>query len=420
VIVGGSRPRNGRARSLPWLFAMIGIAVAGLLPFFALLLRSRGLRADQIGLVLATLALANLVVGPIWGHVADTRSGRIRAIRTAALASIAAGVGYAFLAHGFWLLLLGAALLSSAWAPVVPFGDALAVVRLGERALVEYGGIRLWSSIGYAVAIVAFGAALEVIDLTAVLVFFACAAGAIAVWAFRQSPDPAEHIAQSRLGAAGDVIREAPRLAPFLGAVLLVGIGTTAAWQFLPLRIVGGGGGPFLVGVAGALGAGMEVPVMRSTSRLTDRWSLRAVYAFGCVAYVLVFVIWSLADNALLVSVLGALEGVGFALTYTSVVIIVGRLVPERLQATGQAVRSMIVTGLAPIVGAFGGGIIYAKVGPGALFTCSAGLVVAGVAIVWPTLSAPAFSKRAFRFEVGPTEAIPPPLGSGSVPPPEG
>ena len=76
---------------------------------------------------------------------------------------------------------------------------------------------------------------------------------------------------------------------------------------------------------------------MRSTATLTTRLSLRGAYALGCATYV-VFLVWSAVDNVVVVSLLGALEGVGFALTYTSVVIIVGRLVPRRLQATGQAV----------------------------------------------------------------------------------
>lgn len=413
-------PSGDRAESLRWLFALIGVAIAALLPFFALLLRGRGLRADEIGLVLAAMALANLVTGPMWGHVADTTLGRIRTLRISALASIVVALAYALFAHGFWPLLLGAAVLSTTWAPIVPTGDALAVVRLGEGALVEYGRIRLWSSIGYAAAIVAFGASLEAIGLTATLVFFACAAAAVAAWSIREPADRAEHVAESRLGTVGDVFRAAPRLAPFLTAILLVGIGTTAAWQFLPLRIVGSGGGPFLVGIAGGLGAAVEVPVMRSTPGLTDRLSLRAIYVIGCASYVLVFVVWSLADSAVLVSVFAAFEGVGFALTYVGVVIIVGRLVPERLQATGQAVRSMIVSGLAPILGALGGGVVYARVAPGALFAGSAGLVLIGAAIVWTTLSAPAFSSRGIPAEALPMDEVPPPVASGGVPLPEG
>jgi PPP family 3-phenylpropionic acid transporter len=198
-----------------------------------------------------------------------------------------------------------------------------------------------------------------------------------------------------------------------------VSIGTTAAWQFLPLRIVGSGGGPFLVGVAGALGAGAEVPVMRSTSWLLARSSVRAVYVFGCISYVLVFATWSLVDDPIVVSLLGVIEGVGFALTYTSIVIVVGRLVPERLQATGQAARSMIVTGLAPIVGALGGGLVYGSLGPGALFAGSAGLVAAGAAIAWRVMSVAAFATPAVTLDASPAVPIPPQLGPGAVPSPE-
>jgi PPP family 3-phenylpropionic acid transporter len=407
-----------RAPSLRVLFALIGVAIASLLPFFSLFLRSRGLRADRIGFVLASVALAGLVAGPIWGHVADTALGRIRTLRLSALVSILVALGYALFARGFWPLLLGAAVLWTAWAPVVPIGDALAVVRLGGDALVEYGRIRLWSSIGYAVAIVLIGVVLEGVDLVVILPCFACAAGAIAAWSLMGPADRAEHVARSRLGAVGDVFRSTPRLTPLLAALLLVGVGTAAAWQFLPLRIVGSGGGPFLVGVAGGLGALVEVPVMRSTAALTTRLSLRAMYVLGCATYVSVFLVWSVADNVVVVSLLGALEGVGFALTYTSVVIIVGRLVPERLQATGQAVRLMVASGLAPILGALAGGIVFARLGPPTLFVCAAGLVVIGAAIAWAALSTSPFSARTIQTGVSPLEENPPPLGSGGVPPP--
>ncbi len=401
---------------LPVLFALIGVAIAALSPFFGLFLRSRGMRADRIGVVLASVALAGLVAGPLWGHLADTTLGRVRALRLSAMASMGVAVAYALSAHGFWPLLLGAAVLWAVWAPVVPIGDALAVVRLGD-ALVEYGRIRLWSSIGYAFAIVLIGAALEGIDLVSILPLFAGAAAAVAVWSFAGPADRAEHVARSRLGAVGDVFRAAPRLAPMLAALLFVGVGTTAAWQFLPLRIVGGGGGPFLVGVAGGLGALVEVPVMRSSGALTTRFPLRAMYALGCATFGSVFLIWSVVDNMVAVSLLGALEGVGFALTYTSMVIIIGRLVPEQLQATGQAVRSMVGSG-APILGALAGGFVFERLGPPTLFVGAAGLVVSGAAIAWFTLSAPAFSVRTSRAEASALEANPPPLGSGGAPPP--
>ena len=262
------------------------------------------------------------------------------------------------------------------------------------------------------------GAVLEGVALVVILPLFACAAGALVAWSLAAPVDRPEHVAESRLGAVGDVFRSAPRLVPLLGALLLVGVGWAAAWQFLPLRIVGSGGGAFLVGVAGGLGALVEVPVMRSTATLTTRLSLRGAYALGCATYIVVFLVWSAVDNVVVVSLLGALEGVGFALTYTSVVIIVGRLVPRRLQATGQAVRLMVVSGLAPILGALVGGIVYEHLGPPTLFVGAAALVMVGTVISWTTLSLPPFSTRTSWAGASTLEENPPPLGSGGVPPP--
>ena len=62
-------------------------------------------------------------------------------------------------------------------------------------------------------------------------------------------------------------------------------VGFNAAWNFIALKIVSEGGGPFLIGVGTALGGLLEVPVMRMSSRLQVRWGLRRVYVLGCCIY---------------------------------------------------------------------------------------------------------------------------------------
>ena len=50
----GARPERASVASLRWLFATIGVAVAGLLPFFALVLKRRGLTPDRMRLMSKT------------------------------------------------------------------------------------------------------------------------------------------------------------------------------------------------------------------------------------------------------------------------------------------------------------------------------------------------------------------------------
>ena len=54
----------------------------------------------------------------------------------------------------------------------------------------------------------------------------------------------------------------------------------------------------FLVGIAAASGAFIEVPVMRKSKWFTGRFSLRGVYVLGCVIYASVFFAWKSFSSA--------------------------------------------------------------------------------------------------------------------------
>jgi predicted MFS family arabinose efflux permease len=236
--------------------------------------------------------------------------------------------------------------------------------------------------------------------------FFAAALLSTAAWAFTIPVDPPRHTdGHGKLGAVGAVFRSSPRFVPYLAGILLVGVGFAGAWGFLALRIQGTGGGPFLVGLGAALGGLVEVPMMRLSSRLSGRIGLRLVYAVGCAIYALGFVLWGVIDDPVIVSMLTVFEGLGFAFLFTAGVVIVGRLVPSSLHATGQSLSQTVYFGIGPIVGGAVGGFVYRYVGPTALYLGASALTLAGAAVVWVTLSAPAFTGASPEAEA---EPIPP------------
>jgi PPP family 3-phenylpropionic acid transporter len=70
-------------------------------------------------------------------------------------------------------------------------------------------------------------------------------------------------------------------------------------------------------------------------------------------------------------------------LTYVTLVVMTGTLVPERFRNTGQTLQQVCSQGLAPIVGSLAGGIVYEHIGPGQLFLGSAVGIAVGIVIVW-------------------------------------
>jgi PPP family 3-phenylpropionic acid transporter len=194
---------------------------------------------------------------------------------------------------------------------------------------------------------------------------------------------PAVQAAESRWGSLGDALLHVPRLPLYLAGVFLVGASTHAAWDFVPLRIAAGGGGPLLVGLGAGLSAFVEIPFMRSSGSLMDRFGPRIVFVSGAGVYVAASLAWAVMDAPLAVTVVRIAIGVGFGLTYVALVVMTGRLVPQRLRNTGQSLLQMCMQGLAPVVGGLMGGIVYQHLGPTQLFVGSAVGIVVGISVVW-------------------------------------
>src|SRR4051812_3628817 len=384
------RPRVSDAAQIQGLFLCIGLAIAAFFPFLALYLeRYHGLDAARIGVVIACCAAARMVANPFWGHTADTRWGRLTVLQMclagSAVAALALNVHWAFAG-----IVITAAIHSAFLVGPGPNIDALALAHLGEERMSDYGRIRGWESLTYAAGCLGFGLILERFGMGWTMPLFAISALVVLVWSTtveRDRPTVEEH---GRLGAVGAVFREAPRFWGYLAAALLVWIGFNAAWNFLALRIADNGGGALLIGLGTALGGVVEVPTMRSSSRLHRRLGLRRVYMLGGGVYGLGFLLWGSVSNPTVLSALTMLEGGGFSLLFTTGVVIIGRLLPPNLYSTGNAVSAMVAFGIAPIVGAGIGGSIYQHLGAPVLYGSASALAATAAVVAWFSLDTPA------------------------------
>jgi PPP family 3-phenylpropionic acid transporter len=371
-------------RRLRRLFALAWAVASGFIPFFVLWLDDRGFSPSEIGLVLGASSLAAVAAAPFWSHSADRRAGTTRSLQRALIAASAATLVLAATGSALIAVIGAVALLSTSTAAVTPLTDALAVSMLGPARLHTYGAFRLWASVGWGVGAIAFGALFQLAGLGWMLPAYAAGLLVCALYVGRfPRVRPKATDASSRLGSFGDALAHVPRLPLYLLGLLIFGASQHAAWDYVPLRIESGGGGPFLVGIAAGVAAFVEIPFMRSSGSLMSRFGTRAVFAAGGAVYVGASLAWSVVTAPAAVTAVRIAVGVGFALTYVSIVVMTGTLVPERLRNTGQTLAQMCTTGLAPIVGSVVGGWVYQHVGPPELFLGSAvGLSVA-IAIVW-------------------------------------
>lgn len=387
------RPEVRPAVAVQVLFILFGVTIAAFFPFLALFLSARGLSAGQIGVVIAAMAVARTVANPVWGHVADTTLGRRTTLQIGAFGAAASALTL-FAVDGYAAIVVIGFVFAAFSTTTGPNMDAIALRHLGDERMSEYGRIRGWESLSYAVACLSIGFTLERTDPTWTMPIYAVASLGVVAWAVTLRADrPAHRENHGRLGAVGAVFREAPRFWQFLIALLLVWIGFNAAWNFIALKIQQAGGGPLLVGIGTALGGLVEVPVMRVSSRLGRTWGLRTTFCLGCTVYALGFLLWGLIENPTIVSLLTLFEGIGFALLFTTGVVVIGKMVPPSLHSTGQSMAVTAGFGIGPILGAGLGGIVFETFGALTLYVGASCLALAGAAAAWIALSATAMAR---------------------------
>ena len=372
------------------LFVTSGFVIAAFFPFLALYLDGKGLSESEIGLVIAAMAVARIVLNPFWGHVSDSVLGRRTSLQIGLVLAAGAALFLAS-AHDLWVIATAGFLLAGAMVTLGPNIDAITLDHLGADRMSEYGKIRSWESFTYAIGCLVLGALFQASGVEWAMPIYAIASLGVLAWSFVVARDAPKHQSSGdgKLGAIGAVFRAAPRFWGFLAALFLVWTGFNAAWNFISLKIASEGGGPWLVGIGTALGGLVEVPMMRSSSRLQARFGLRRVYALGCMIYATGFLLWGLIPNPTIVSLLTVFEGMAFSLLFTTGVVVVGRLLPSSLYSSGNSVAQMVGFGLGPIIGAGLGGFIYQHAGAVTLYSLASACAVAGAITAWFALAVP-------------------------------
>lgn len=369
-------------RGLGWAYVLLGVSDGTLLPFIPLYLFERGLDPVRIGAVLAAVAAVWLVAGLTCSYLSDRRLQPEHLVVLASGAACVVALAIALAGGG-----LGAAVaiiaLTLVRAPLMLL-DPIALRRLLHSSRTDYARIRLRASAGWTLSAVVSGGLFQAVGLRLMPFVYAPLVAVFGLWVRRAiRPDGGTPIERGPLKVT---IAPWP-LVGFLAACFLLGVSLAATQNFLALRIDFLGGGALLVGAAAAFQALTEIPTMAYTHVLRRRLSNRALFAIGCAVYIVLFVAWSLVSDALAAALLKLFAGVAFGLTFVAAVTITDELSPPRLRATGQALMKSVLFGLAPIAGAFGGGLVYGAFGSRTMFIAST--VVAGAAAVMALVSVP-------------------------------
>jgi PPP family 3-phenylpropionic acid transporter len=352
-------------------------AVGSLLPYFAPYLRGLGFSGTEIGTVQMLGPLAAPVAALGWATLADRTGAPERALRLATLLSLAAAC---LLPLARVPLAVGAVVLLQALGDraVVPLLDSLTLAHVREVPGASYARIRLGGSLGFAALALAVGAALALrgdrpgdplLPLTVLGLVAALAATARGLPHAAPPDGPRPGLADVKA-----LLRDRALLALLL-ACALHWLACAPFHLFFGLLVRDRGLPSAVTGLGMGAGVAAEVAFLLWFPRLEGRFQLRTLLAAAFAGSALRWLLLSRAEGAAAVIALQLLHGLTFGLFWGSAVAALGRLVPPRLRATGQALFSAVVFGGGNALGYQLSGLIYDHHGAVAPLFWWAGLI---------------------------------------------
>jgi PPP family 3-phenylpropionic acid transporter len=339
-------------------------------PFLYVYFSDLGLSGKQVGL-LATLApIVTLLLSSLVASLADRTRKRVR-ITQAALACTAVVVFLLRLPSTFGhiaLLMLFLAVFSS---PLASISEGL-IARMAHRNRLNYGGMRLWGSLGWAVSALGCGFLWQALGFRVMfLVAGVLYLPLIFIAGRLEERRPASQLLRDR------------GLLLLLVATFLAGVSNTLAMVFQGIYARSLGGGNVLIGAMAAGGALAELPVMFYSSRISQRVGGANAVIYSCVVMALAYLGYELTKSPDLLVGLSVLKGFGYGLWFTVTIRLLTKRTPEEWASTAQSLLTICLFGLAPLVAGPIGGWIHDTIGPSAVFgLAAASMGMAGVVML--------------------------------------
>ncbi len=342
-------------------FAMLGLHQ----PFFPIWLATRGLSAEQIGLILSVPIFLRAFVGPWITGLADRY---IAPRHLLAVVGGLAGCGWLVMPFSpdFPVLLLVVTLTVTMMLAPIPLGDVITLDALRDNPVLAYGRLRVWGSIAFMLVTLLAGLMVSWLDVAivpVVMAVFSFGTTAVALWMRTGMFIPARHLKPADADAPDQATPKVPvRLYLLLLGTGLVGSSNAVLNGFGPVLWVQQGIQSWQIGVLSACSVIVEIVVFWRLGGSRDVQKAYTYLMIGGSAAVVRWVLMGLAPDVVGIGILQTLHALSFALFHLGALGMVAALAPvarrahvQGLFSAANALMFALVTVLAgPLVQAWG------------------------------------------------------------------
>lgn len=355
-------------------------ALGALIPFWGLYLKDLGFDAIAIGQLTAIPMATKFIAPYVWGWIGDHLGHRMMIVRIGSLLTAIIFIGVFFFTE-FWPLALAIILFSFFWNAVLPQFEVVTFNYL-RKAVSRYAQIRAWGSVGFILAVVAVGMAVDAQGPAVILpILFAVY---ISIWLSSlivKDPDPQPHPEEQ--GHILNVILQ-PTVLAFLVACFLLQAGHGAYYAFYSIYMEEVGYSKTFIGQLWALGVVAEVAVFLIMHQLLERFGARNVLIASIfLAVVRWLVIGGFPESIWLMLLAQLLHAATFGTFHAAAIHLVHHYFVGKHQGRGQALYSSVSFGLGGALGSLAAGFMWESVGAFTTFAVSSLISLVGVFIAW-------------------------------------
>jgi PPP family 3-phenylpropionic acid transporter len=355
---------TGKA-AFPLFYFFVFFAFGTLLPLLSVYLQEVvGLSGTEIGIIMSISPVTTIFVQPIWGMITDYTRKPVLVLTIALVATSLIGLLYSFIYEYYWLLVI-TVLLASAQSAIVPISDSIAL-NYAQKNGGNYGSIRLWGSIGFAVAVLIGGWLSDRLAFVVIFYLFSFMLILSGLLAWRL-PKESQPMKKETLRGMARLFK-IPNFILLLFATFLIFGPILANNFYFGIFIKQLGGTLTGIGLAFLLAAGSEAPFMKIADALIDRFGMVPLLMFATVVSCLRWLFYFWEPPLLFVYITTVVQGFSVGLFIPAALQYVRDIAPKHVRVTAVSLYSAVGNGLGAWFCTFIGGYILEHYHIGAVY----------------------------------------------------
>lgn len=336
-----------------YFFFFFGMGVT--FPLMGIYFDEIGLSGSQLGVIMAVGPVIAIVAQPIWGMICDHYNNPKKVLIIITFMSSILGLGFV-LSDRYIYLIIVAALLSVFQSAIIPISDSMTISYVKKYGG-EYGSIRLWGAVSFALAVWIAGMMIE-ITFTGIIFYIFSVSLLFSTFFAMKMPNEADHMhVNIRVGLKQ--LLKIPSYILFLISTFLIRGPILASIYFFGIYYVSLGGSVAGVGLFFLLAAIGEATFMKLAGLGIRKVGVVLILITASVFSIARSFFYYFEPNTTWVLLTSLIHGLTIGLFIPAAIHLVRELTPDNIKVTGMSIFSSVANGLGVMVFTFIAGVIY-------------------------------------------------------------